>query len=273
MPIDIVKQPDSEAPLPLVDPRRAGSRGGPGAFAVRRLQSARRDTAMHRHARGQLLGVERGLLTMYAGQRQWVSSPAEAVWIPPDCPHGMRSHGPFEGYSVYLSPAACAGLPEAPCALAASSLLLAAVHRAASWDAPVLDARQRRVVEVIRDEIRGAAHTEGGLALPRDPRLQRVALEIFSHPADTRSLAEWAARAAMAPRTLARRFQAETGMTLGAWRQRARLMQARERLAAGHSVTAVALDLGYDNISAFIAMFRRETGLTPGRYASLAVRG
>jgi AraC-like DNA-binding protein len=31
-------------------------------------------------------------------------------------------------------------------------------------------------------------------------------------------------------------------------------------------VTTVAYDLGYDSPSAFIAMFRRETGETPARY-------
>ncbi|HID9329325.1 TPA: helix-turn-helix domain-containing protein, partial [Klebsiella pneumoniae] len=37
-------------------------------------------------------------------------------------------------------------------------------------------------------------------------------------------------------------------------------------LAAGKPVTAIALDLGYDNVSAFIALFRRMFGTTPGRY-------
>ena len=44
-------------------------------------------------------------------------------------------------------------------------------------------------------------------------------------------------------------------------------MRALEMLAAGAAVTTVALDLGYDNVSAFIAMFKREHGVTPGRYA------
>jgi len=31
-------------------------------------------------------------------------------------------------------------------------------------------------------------------------------------------------------------------------------------------VTSVALDLGYGNVSAFIALFKRSFGVTPGRY-------
>ena len=47
-----------------------------------------------------------------------------------------------------------------------------------------------------------------------------------------------------------------------------RLLAALERLATGVSVTNVALDLGYDSPSAFIAMFRRALGSTPKRYFS-----
>ncbi|MGC0175398.1 helix-turn-helix domain-containing protein, partial [Klebsiella pneumoniae] len=50
------------------------------------------------------------------------------------------------------------------------------------------------------------------------------------------------------------------------WRQRIRLLRALELLAAGKPVTAIALDLGYDNVSAFIGLFRRMFGTTPGRY-------
>ncbi|MEE8274655.1 MAG: helix-turn-helix domain-containing protein, partial [Alphaproteobacteria bacterium] len=48
----------------------------------------------------------------------------------------------------------------------------------------------------------------------------------------------------------------------------ARLLAALTRLATGEPVTTVALDLGYDSPSAFIAMFRKALGETPGRYFS-----
>ena len=55
-------------------------------------------------------------------------------------------------------------------------------------------------------------------------------------------------------------------MSFGAWRRQLRLLRALERLAAGEPVTTVALALGYDSTSAFIAMFRRNLGRTPGSY-------
>ena len=67
-------------------------------------------------------------------------------------------------------------------------------------------------------------------------------------------------------RTLQRIFPRETGLSLDAWRQKARMIHAAARLSSGESVTAVALDCGYDSVSAFISAFQRQFGQTPGRY-------
>jgi AraC-like DNA-binding protein len=50
------------------------------------------------------------------------------------------------------------------------------------------------------------------------------------------------------------------------WRRRLRLLHAVRLLAEGEPVTAVALEVGYSSVSAFIAVFRKEFGTTPGRY-------
>ncbi|MDQ6216988.1 AraC family transcriptional regulator [Achromobacter insolitus] len=262
--------PHPASPPPLLDPALARSPSGPRLIAVRLEDGALRHTALHRHARGQLLGAQHGLLTVYAGDQQWVVASRQAVWIPPNHPHGLYSHGPYAGYSAYLSPAACAGLPAAPCVLHASALLLAAVDRASSWRDDKTSPARSRLTEVIRDEIRTLPRAGQALLLPGDPRLQRLALTLSAQPSDLRTQDQWAASIGMSPRTLARRFLAETGLTLGAWRQRARLMRAQEMLAEGAAVTTVALELGYDNVSAFIAMFKRELGATPSRYSGPA---
>src|SRR5262249_41052109 len=83
---------------------------------------------------------------------------------------------------------------------------------------------------------------------------------------DGRSLAGWARPAAASSRTLARLFRSETGLSFRAWRQQLRLLRALERLADGEAVTSVALDVGFESPSAFVAMFRRALGTPPGRY-------
>ena len=250
----------------LISPDLASSTGGPPLLAVQQQTGEVRATRRHRHARGQLLGAAQGLLSVDAGHSRWVVPATHAVWIPPHVPHGLRSHGPFSGWSLYVENAACADLPAEPCVLAMSGLLREAVARAVTWgEAPLTDA-QSRLAGVILDEIRTLPTAALGLPMPQDARLLKIAKALSDRPDDPRGLDEWSAWAGIAPRSLSRHFTAETGFSFTAWRQRVRLLRALELLAAGKPVTAIALDLGYDNVSAFIALFRRTFGVTPGQY-------
>ncbi|MFJ6090858.1 AraC family transcriptional regulator [Pseudomonas chlororaphis] len=251
---------------PLVSSVLAQAEGGPLLVAVWQHSPIERQTAAHSHARGQLLGARRGLLSVTAADSQWVVPATHAVWVPPRCEHALRSHGPFDGWSIYVEPEACHELPAQPRIIATSGLLREAVMRAASWPQGALDERQLRIARVILDELGSLPVEPFGLPLPVDPRLRRICQALADDLADSRGLEAWAQWAGISPRTLARRFVAETGFAFSQWRQRARLLRALERLAAGDAVTRVALDLGYDNVSAFIAMFRRQFGVTPGRY-------
>ena len=251
---------------PLIPPGLASAADGAAVLAATAHSGAVRATRRHRHARGQLFGAAVGLLSVDAGHSRWVVPATHAVWIPPDVPHGLRSHGPFSGWSLYVNASACDALPAEPCVLVVSGLLREAVARAASWPCTALNAAQARLAGVILDEIGTRPPVALGLPMPKDARLLRIAQALSIQPDDGRSLDEWAHWAGIAPRTLSRRFVAETGFSFTGWRQRVRLLRALEMLAAGRSVTAIALDLGYDNVSAFIALFRRVFGVTPGRY-------
>ena len=71
----------------------------------------------------------------------------------------------------------------------------------------------------------------------------------------------------LAPRSLARRFEDESGMTWRAVLRRMRVLRAIEELAAGEdSVTTIAHTVGYTSLSAFNAGFRDLTGRTPTQY-------
>src|SRR5437868_1254885 len=71
------------------------------------------------------------------------------------------------------------------------------------------------------------------------------------------ALTALAARVGASRRTLERVFTTETGMTLGAWRRRARVLRALELLAAGTTVTATAAAVGYATPSSFVASFKQ----------------
>jgi AraC-like DNA-binding protein len=245
------------------------SADGPVLFAAQGSQQQELAAGPHHHARGQLLGSLRGLLSIGVPDGVWVVPAIHAVWLPPHTVHSGRSHGPFHGWSVYVAEPACADLPQRPCTIRSSALLREAVLRAADWpldvQAPLHGARAH-LAAVILEEIRSLPVEPFGLPLPSDPRLLRIARALLADPADGRDLVQWAAWAALSSRTLSRRFVAETGFSFTAWRQRARMLRALEMLAAGMPVGTVALDLGYATASAFIGLFRRSFGQTPAAY-------
>ena len=107
--------------------------------------------------------------------------------------------------------------------------------------------------------------------IPENPKLKKIHQALVEDPADQRTLLEWADDVGMSSRTLARKIKAETNSTFGQWRQQIRLLEALRRLGQKEAVTRVAVDLGYDSPSAFIAMFKKALGSTPGQYFKMQI--
>ena len=139
-----------------------------------------------------------------------------------------------------------------------SSLALAERYAPAS--------RDERIYELILDEIRGMAILPFGLPEPQSETLRRLCQQVREAPGDVWSSSQAAKACSMSERTLNRHFQQQTSLTWREWVRRAKLMEALIRLAQGHSVLRVALELGYGSHSAFSAMFRRVMGVAPSDY-------
>jgi AraC-like DNA-binding protein len=90
-------------------------------------------------------------------------------------------------------------------------------------------------------------------------------MPLATNLSDNRSIAEWERWSGSSSKTLSRYFIDETGMTFGQWRQQAKILRAIEMLASELPVTTIALELGYETTSAFVAMFKRWRGISPGR--------
>ncbi|EPY7224894.1 AraC family ligand binding domain-containing protein [Klebsiella pneumoniae] len=88
---------------PLIPFEPVFSPQGPTLLVAVRQSEVIRETPRHHHSCGQLIGAIRGLLTVDGGDCRWVVPATHAVWIPPGVPHGLRSHGPYSGWSVYVS--------------------------------------------------------------------------------------------------------------------------------------------------------------------------
>ncbi|HLS69686.1 MAG TPA: helix-turn-helix transcriptional regulator [Kiloniellales bacterium] len=225
------------------------------------------DTGWHSHRRAQLVFAIRGMMTVTTQSGLWVVPPQRAVWVPAGAEHALEMHDFVQLRTLYIDPDQAPDLPQRPQVLAVTPLLREVILRLMNLPAPTTaEGAGARLVTVMLDELRAGAAAPLHLPEPRDARLRRICSGIRQDPSDRRSLAEWGQLVGASPRTLSRRFQDQTGMGFAAWRQQARLLAALPLLAEGQAVTSVALDVGYDGPSAFIAAFKRSFGVTPGRY-------
>jgi AraC-like DNA-binding protein len=215
----------------------------------------------------QLLYAADGLMTVETGGMRWVAPGHRALWAPPGVPFALEMEGRVRLRNLYVARRLCRGMPRECRTLNITPLLrelilhtvrLGALHR----DTP----GERRVLELLLDQLREARMAPLQLPMPKDARARAVAEALWREPGREEALPELARVSAMSARTLERIFRKETGLAFRAWRQRARALQSLRWLAAGRSVNDVALEAGYSTASAFIAMFRTAFGTTPGRY-------
>lgn len=227
-----------------------------------------KEMEVHHHHKAQLVLTLSGVVTCEVDNSVWIVPPHCAVWIPSGIPHSLKASGNIRIYCLFVDPDVEPALPTQCCTVAVSPLLQELLLRAASF--PALydeNGPDGRIAKVLLDQLAAAAAVEQlNFPMPRDGRLRKIASAMMADPSDRATIAEWGRRMGAAERTLARILQRETGMSFGRWRQQLQILIALQRLAEGMSVQTVALDLGYESASAFITMFRKTLGKSPGRY-------
>jgi AraC-like DNA-binding protein len=222
---------------------------------------------MHQHAKSQLLYAAAGVMTVTTEKGVWVVPPLRAVWIPAHTEHQIHISGRLAMRTLYIDPGTSSSLPDTCCVVSVSSLLRELIVHATTL--PRLYAAQspeERLFNVILDLIEHLDTTPLELPIPGDPRLVQIYKHLARNPADNRTLGDWGRTVGATARTLCRQFRNQTGMSFRQWRQQIRILEALKRLGLGESVTSVAIGLGYDSPSAFISMFRKALGKTPGQY-------
>jgi AraC-like DNA-binding protein/mannose-6-phosphate isomerase-like protein (cupin superfamily) len=221
----------------------------------------------HRHRRAQLLFACAGVMSVVTDAGSFIVPPQRAVWIPAGVDHEVSCRGPVSLRTLYIDPQTAGQAPDHCHVLEVSEFLRALILEAMTM--PRLydqDGRDGRIMALLLDEIRTQKVAPLHAPMPANARLARVCRALLAEPAHPGDLDFWAGTAAMGRRTFTRMFRDETGMSFAAWRQHVRLLEALSRLSIGHSITSVALDVGYDSPSAFTAMFRRTFGAPPSRY-------
>jgi AraC-like DNA-binding protein len=218
----------------------------------------------HRHDWHQLVYATTGAMSVTAARQSWMIPPGKAVFVPAGCGHSIRMWGSVAMRSLVFPRH---HLPDGDCrVISVTPLLRELILRVVEMQA--LDSRvaaHRRLRDLVFDEMNAAPVEPLTLPLPEDPRALKVARRVLAHPAAEETLDMLARRHGAGRRTLERIFRAQTGMSFGLWRQKARMLHSVRALSAEKPVTEAAMDAGYASVSAYIAAFKKTFGCTPGQ--------
>ncbi|MGI2035125.1 AraC family transcriptional regulator [Rhizobium panacihumi] len=223
----------------------------------------------HRHRRAQFLYGSSGVVLVSTSDGSWIMPPQRGLWIPAGTEHSVRMLGSVAMCSLYIDEAAFPGGFQRCEVVGVSdllrSLLMAAPGIALEYNP---DGRDGALVNLLLHELRELAPLPLSLPFPRHPRLAVKCREFLERPSPHDSIDTWSDELGMTRRTFTRLFKRETGCSFVEWRQKACLISALPQLADGHSVTSIALNLGYENPASFTSMFKRLLGSAPTEYRS-----
>jgi AraC-like DNA-binding protein len=227
----------------------------------------------HWHEEHQIVYAGSGVLSVTTDAGSWIAPATRAIWVPAGTVHEHRAYGETALHTVGLPISDNPLRLDGPSALVVSSLLRELILTYTAG--PVGDADEReRLRAVLLDQLCHSTQRPTYLPTPHDPRLAAVCALLLENPADGRTLAELGHQIGAGERTLSRLCKADLGMTFPQWRTQLRLHLALRLLAEGGSVTSVAHQCGWASASAFIDVFRRAFGHTPGTQPTeIAPRG
>lgn len=236
-----------------------------------KADGAFRDTGWHRHEVASIGCVESGMISIQTETDSVVVSSGMVVFTPADCAHIDTSMGsPMTGWVIVMPREQVRFMQNQFAVLKTSDLLLSIAKRIVSWgkiEQSQKTKAQKRLIQAFLDELAIAEKADSlFIPMPKKEVLRTVCAQIMSEPNDKNGLDYWARAAGMSRRSFTDHFRKETGIAFARWRQLVKLKEALSQLALGTKVNDVSFALGYESVSTFIAIFKKQFGSSPMEY-------
>ncbi|OXS01193.1 hypothetical protein AMR44_08965 [Shewanella algae] len=201
----------------------------------------------------------------------------QLLYLPPGCEHAHRLLKHTRCSLFYLRPEVLPqhwqsqglhqglnqGQHQGPVPMSVSLLWSALLQRLET----VTEDKESAYLEVLQDNL-CQLQPQGQLkplCQSLDPRLLPVIETMQRSPNLKLRLENFAKHCGASERTLNRLFRVCLGVSFQDWRRRSLMLEAQRRLRQGQPMTQVALEVGYQNLSAFSAayhsFFRRQSYL------------
>ncbi|WP_069166766.1 AraC family transcriptional regulator [Nocardia altamirensis] len=218
----------------------------------------------HRHAEHQVVYPSSGVAEVRTAAGTWIAPADRAIWIPAGCWHEHHFYGPTQFH--------CVGFPfdlapdwTVPSVLTALPLVRELIITCSTAE-DLPDTELVALRQALLDQLRRSPEQPLRLPAARDERLRKACALVESDLTEVWTLGALGRQVGASERTLTRLFRTELAMTYPQWRTQLRLHHAVQLLAEQVPVTVVAHRCGWSSASAFIEVYRRTLGHTPGTY-------
>ncbi|MDQ1384095.1 MAG: hypothetical protein QOG65_1474 [Actinomycetota bacterium] len=220
-----------------------------------------------------LLAASHGVLRLEVDGTSWSLPPARAALIRAGVSIDVTIPQPVTTASVLFSTTFVSPPPSKLAVVDLTPLARALITECSRWDDEdePLDDYALAMFRALAAATWALAEHPSPARMPtgRSMEVRRALALTTDRLADDVRFVDIAREVGLASRSLARRFEQELGMTWSAARRRLRVLRAIEQLAGTeHSVTQIALDVGYSSLSAFQSAFRDLIGQSPSEYRS-----
>jgi AraC-like DNA-binding protein len=222
----------------------------------------------HAHGSDQLIYASRGVMEVASSQKMWMIPPHFALWIPARTEHRIRMPERVSMRTLYLRPSLARMAPVCTVLYVRPLLRELIFEIVRIGELHLHKQHESALRDLLITELKKASPFPTMAVLPQDPRALAVAQTVIDNPAARVSLKSLCNRAGVSVRTCERLFRKDVGTAFEYWRRQVRLMKAVELLVAGRSVKEVSFSVGYENPSAFVALFRLTFGNTPRAWVS-----
>lgn len=221
----------------------------------------------HQHPHIQLIHTLTGVIRIETAEGTWICPPGRGLWIPAGKQHALHVSGQGNIRGVWIEADARKDLAMHCSVVNISALLRELICAALEIDTTIEpNSRNERLLQLILDEVCLLPSLAFHLPEARSHTLIQLCQNVRDNLAFDWTLQQAAATTAMSSKTLSRHFQKELKMNFAQWLRQAKLLQAMIDLSQQKPILHIALDLGYNSPSAFSAMFKRETAMTPSEY-------
>ncbi len=268
---------------------------GPASFTIREFKPAAFKYPWHQHPEVELTWILKGSGLRYVGDSVEPFHAGDFCLLGANLPHTWLSHESTKSvrsFVVQFDPTRWGGLLHLP-EFAGVASLFARAARGLRFDATsTLHLRNKLFTQAdplirfsslleILAALSGSQATTLALApwsrskrTEADPRLRAVLAYLAGNAGGPVSHAEAARLVRLSPSAFSRFFRRAVGKTFGAYLTDLRLSETcRQLLESDRTISEIAFDAGFGNLSNFNRAFRISRGMAPGKFRRQSVQG